>query len=558
MIRPDKKVGSYIMKENLIKVACYCRVSTKAEEQEQSFEAQQKYFKEKLNAKNGYNLVKIYADKGLSGTDFSKRIEFNKMLEECGIIKKEVKARETEIRKKYISVDYVADANVKPKFTLIYVKDSSRFARNTEVSRIISRLRDKGVYVYFEDLNKSTENPNEKMLIDFMFSMAEQESISRSTKVRFGNKQSAKDGKVRSIRLYGYKYNKEENSLRIIEEEAKTVKLIFKLRLDGYGGRAIVSELKKLGIKNRKGNDWGANTINRMLQNPTYCGKVVRNRWYSSRMYGKDIVALNDSSEWIMSDTDKVDKIINEEIYNQVQELIENNRVKVGRQRGVYHGYSELSRKIKCEQCGKYYVRNTDKGRIFYNCSTKKQHGVNKCSSRNIQQREIEELIEQYLHDGEYRKLTENSINLLIEKEKNKKATLYIGNNKEEIERINGEIVERKNRLSKLIDAFLDDDAEGATEIFKDKKKELTDRIHDLELELNKLTIGDKEREQQLNNMNEYIKILEEAYRIIPDEISMEDFINEYLYEIRVLEDGGLELVTYTHKGFEEIMSLMD
>ena len=112
--------------------------------------------------------------------------------------------------------------------------------------------------------------------------------------------------------------------------------------------------------------------------------------------------------------------------------------------------------------------------------------------------------------------------------------------------------------MSKLIDVFLDDDAEGATEIFKDKKKELTDRIHDLELELNKLTIGDKEREQQLNNMNEYIKILEEAYRIIPDEISMEDFINEYLYEIRVLEDGGLELVTYTHKGFEEIMSLMD
>lgn len=546
------------MKKDLIKVACYCRVSTKAEEQEQSFEAQQKYFKEKLSEKNGYDLVKIYADRGLSGTDFSKRIEFNRMLEDCGIIKKEVKARETEIRKQYISIDYVADASVKPKFTLIYVKDSSRFARNTEVSRIISRLRDKGVYVYFEDLNKSTENANEKMLIDFMFSMAEQESISRSTKVRFGNNQTAKEGKVRSIKLYGYKYNKDENSLNIIQDEAEVVKLIFKLRLEGNGGRAIATILDSKGIRNRKGNTWRANTINSMLQNPTYCGKVVRNRWFSSRMYGKDIVSLNDSSEWIINESDKVDKIIDEEIFNQIQDMIENNRVKVGRQRGVYHGYSELYGKIKCEKCEKYYVRNTDRGRVFYNCSTKKQHGIDMCNSRNVQQREIEALIEPYLHDGEYRKLTQKYISILIEKEENKKATLYIGNNKEEIDGIQRKIDEHTKRLSKLTDVFLEDDTEGATEIFKNKKNEITNEIYKLESQLNKLTISDKEKEMKLNNMNDYIKILEQSYKTIPDEISREDFINHYLYEIRVLEDGTLNLLTYTHKGYEEIVNLMN
>lgn len=528
------------------------------EEQEQSFEAQQKYFKEKLSEKNGYELVKIYADRGLSGTDFSKRVEFNKMLEDCGIIKKEVKARETEVRKQFISIDYVADASVEPKFTLIYVKDSSRFARNTEVSRIISRLRDKGVYVYFEDLNKSTENPNEKMLIDFMFSMAEQESISRSTKVRFGNMQSAKEGIVRSTRLYGYKYNKEENSLRILDDEAEVIKLIFKLRLEGKGGRAIVSELKRLGIKNRKGNDWRANTINGMLQNPTYCGKVVRNRWYSSRMYGKDIVKLNDTKDWIVEDSDKVDLIIDEETFQKIQDMIEYNREKVDRPKGKYHGYSEFVGKIKCEKCGKYYVRNTDRGRVFFNCSTKKQHGSKNCDSRNVQEREIEALIQPYLANGEYKNLTEKYINIFIEKENEKKATLYINANQEEIQRIKGKIDGYNNKLLKLTDAFLDDDTEGATEIFNIKKKELSNKIVELKNELNKLTINDRERQKILNDINEYIEILKENYNSIPSEINREDFIANYLYEIRVSENGELTLITYTHKGFEDISEIMN
>lgn len=544
--------------KDLIKVACYCRVSTKSDEQEQSFEAQQKYFKEKLSKENGYDLINVYADRGISGTDFSKREQFNKMLDDCGIIKKEVKARENEIRKQYISIDYVADPNVIPKFTLIYVKDSSRFARNTEVSRIISRLRDKGVYVYFEDLNKSTEDESQKMLIDFMFSMAEQESISKSKKVRFGNMQSAKAGKVRSIKLYGYKYNKENNTLRIIPKEAETVKLIFKLSLDGLGGRAIATELKKLGIKNRKGNDWRANTINSMLQNPTYCGKVVRNRWYSSRMYGKDIVKLNDSKDWIVEDTDKVDKIIDDDIFAKVQEQIESNRVTAGRQRGVYHGYSEFVGKIRCEKCGKYYIRNTDRGRVFYNCSTKKQHGIKNCDSRNVQEREIEALIEPYLTNGEYRKLTKKYIDLLIKKENEKKATLYISANQDEIKKIKEKIEEKSHKLSQLIDIFLDDNTEQGKEIFKNKKNKLTNEIHELESKLDKLTTSDKERERKLNNMNEYIRILEESYITIPDEISKEDFINNYLYEIIVHENGELELITYTHKGFEEINDLMN
>lgn len=546
------------MKKDLIKVACYCRVSTKSEEQEQSYEAQQAYFKEKLCEKNGFKLVEVYADRGTSGTDFHKREAFNRMLEDCGIIKKEVKVRESEIRKKYISIDYVVDADITPKFNLIYVKDSSRFARNTEVSRIITRLRDNGVCVYFEDINKSTENANEKMLLDFMFSMAEQESISRSDKVRFGNVQTAKEGIVRSMRLYGYTYNKEENSLRIIQDEAEVVKLIFELRLQGNGGRAITTILNERGIKNRKGKGWRANTINSMLQNEVYCGKVVRNKWYSSRMYGKDIVELNTRDKWIVEDTEKVDKIIDEETFEKVQDMIEDNRQKVGRSQGKYHGRSELAEKIKCEKCGKYYVRNTDRGRVFYNCSTKKQHGTKNCNSRNVQEREVEALIEHYLVSGEYKKITQKYIDLMIEKENEKKVTLYSSTNIEEVNHINVEIAEYKKKLAKLTEAFLDDDSEGATEIFNSKKKELNEKIKVLEVKRNKLTTTDKQKEEMLQKMDQFINYLLQEYDKTPEEISREDFINKYLYEIRVSENGELDLITYTQYGFNKIMELMN
>ena len=40
-----------------------------------------------------------------------------------------------------------------PKFNLILVKNTSRFARNVSVSDILNELKQCGVYVHFLDLN---------------------------------------------------------------------------------------------------------------------------------------------------------------------------------------------------------------------------------------------------------------------------------------------------------------------------------------------------------------------------------------------------------------------
>lgn len=64
----------------MLQVAAYCRVSTDKEDQANSFEAQQRYFREYIQRQPDWELQGIYADEGFSGTSTNKRVDFNKML----------------------------------------------------------------------------------------------------------------------------------------------------------------------------------------------------------------------------------------------------------------------------------------------------------------------------------------------------------------------------------------------------------------------------------------------------------------------------------------------
>ena len=64
----------------MLQVAAYCRVSTDKEDQANSFEAQQRYFRDYIERQPDWVLQGIYADEGISGTSTRKRVEFNKML----------------------------------------------------------------------------------------------------------------------------------------------------------------------------------------------------------------------------------------------------------------------------------------------------------------------------------------------------------------------------------------------------------------------------------------------------------------------------------------------
>ena len=70
-------------KKRHLRVAAYCRVSTKQEEQLNSYETQVRYYTDRINREPGWKLAGIYADKGITGTSMKKRDEFNKLIRQC-------------------------------------------------------------------------------------------------------------------------------------------------------------------------------------------------------------------------------------------------------------------------------------------------------------------------------------------------------------------------------------------------------------------------------------------------------------------------------------------
>ena len=539
-----------------IRACAYCRVSTNKDEQEQSFEAQQRYFKEKLSKENGYELIEVYADKGLTGTKFSNRTAFNQMLYDAGIDQKKNSANIAEFRNKYISINYYLSER-KPKFNLIYVKDSSRFARNTEVTVIINKLRDKGVFVYFEDLNKSTEKIDEMVLIDFMFTLAQQESLDKSNKVKFGNKRSAEAGKIRNGNLYGYIYNKDENTLREDKDEADIVRLIFSKRLEGKGSRIIARELAEEGIVNRAGKNFITNRIRLILTNPTYTGKLVRNRYEMSGTGVSKSKKYLDSEKWIIKDSDKVDSIIDKETFNRVQELITASTVS---DKGVYRGRKDLAGKIKCSICGKSYIRYSanykDKKYYYYVCTNKKKN-FNVCNNINIKETDMEQSFERYLNNGVYKEEVKIYINLLKIIIVDKASVIFKDVPVEKVNEIEAEINKYKKQLARLLDQLLEDETRAFKEVFDMKKTAINDKIRVLEEELKELTIDDKIKEEKLERLNSITEKIEAYEKNISEEITREDFIKEHLVKIIVAPNNTLTVIT---KGIEfttEVFSLL-
>ena len=57
-----------------MKVAVYCRVSTDKDDQINSFESQQKFFREYIDRQPNWELYEVYADEGITGSFLNKRL----------------------------------------------------------------------------------------------------------------------------------------------------------------------------------------------------------------------------------------------------------------------------------------------------------------------------------------------------------------------------------------------------------------------------------------------------------------------------------------------------
>ncbi|MCD8355937.1 MAG: recombinase family protein [Clostridia bacterium] len=233
--------------KQILRMAAYCRVSTKKEAQLDSLSHQKEFFAEYAE-KEGMKLAAVYADEGVSGRQLHHREQFLRMLEDAE----------------------------KDMFDLLVVKDISRFARNTvDCLQAIRTLKKLGISVRFISCGQESLGESEFILTVYA-SLAQEESANLSKRIKFGKDINAKKGRVPPF-LYGY--DRVDNfHLRRNPEEADVIQQIYSAYLDGEGTAYIATRLNEQGHRTKKGKKWDSRGVRRCLQNPIYCGILVNHK----------------------------------------------------------------------------------------------------------------------------------------------------------------------------------------------------------------------------------------------------------------------------------------
>ncbi len=358
----NERETKVVKKEKRMRVAAYCRVSAELEEQQSSYKLQVEYYTSYIQNNSDWIFAGIYADEGITGTNLKKRDGFNKLIKDCLL----------------------------GKIDMIITKSVSRFARNTlDCLATIRKLKEKNIAVFFEKENINTLDGSGEMLLTILSSLAQEESRSLSTNIKWGITKRFEKGEVQLNykRFLGYTKNN-EGQLVIVPEEAEVVKLIYKLFLEGYSTQSIANELEMRGIKTVTGKTkWNTSVILSILKNEKYMGDALLQKSYTVDYLTKKRVKNNGSVKQYYV-TNNHEGIIPKDIFYRVQEELA-RRSSLIRKNGKQKDKSKYSSKyiltdmMYCSECGQPYRRvtwykNREKA-IVWRCMSRLKNGKSNC-----------------------------------------------------------------------------------------------------------------------------------------------------------------------------------
>lgn len=356
-----------------LRVAAYCRVSSDKDDQLNSFEVQVEYYTDKISANPDWQMVKVYADEGISGTSLKKRDEFKKMIRAC---------REGRI-------------------DLILVKSVSRFGRNIiDVMRTVRALQARGIGIMFEKESIDTRNMNSEMMLAFHSAFSQSESESIRENVRWGIAKAFEQGKVRVGTMYGFAPGPDGETL-VDEEQADVIRKIAKWYLDGNSIVQICSLLEQAGIKTPRGKAiWSTSTVLSILTNEKYKGDALLQKTYRPSLFSDKAVKNNgDLPQYYVSEC--LPHILEPEIFDRIQEEVARRKAKrptsEKSQTGKYSGKYALSSLLICGRCGSYYRRVTwhrrGKVKVVWRCGSRQDSASNCRESPTLEETSLHESI---------------------------------------------------------------------------------------------------------------------------------------------------------------------
>ena len=230
-------------------------------------------------------------------------------------------------------------------------KSVSRFARNTvDTLTTVRKLKEKGIKVYFEKENIYTLDSKGELLITIMSSLAQEESRSISENTTWGQRKRFSDGKVSLPYKKFLGYERGEDGIpQIVEKEAKIVRLIYRLFLEGRTTTGIATHLTRLKVPTPAGKEkWTTSTIKSILTNEKYKGDALLQKSYTVDFLTKK-KKKNEGEVPQYYVENSHEAIISPEVFDMVQYEFEKRK---GR---VQSGANCFSSKIVCGDCGRFY-----------------------------------------------------------------------------------------------------------------------------------------------------------------------------------------------------------
>lgn len=471
---------------DILRVAPYARVSTDSEEQLNSYKSQVTYYTDLVKKREDWVLVDIYADEAITGTQVTKRENFQRMINDC----------------------------MDGKIDMIITKSISRFARNTlDTLKFVRMLKEKNIAVFFEDENINTLTMDGELLLVILSSVAQQEVENISANVKKGLKMKMKRGELVGFQsCLGYDYDPHDKSISINEAEADIVRYIFERYIDGAGAYVISKELTKLGYKTKNGNtEWHDTAVLGIIKNEKYKGDVLQGKTFTVDPISKRRLD-NYGEEDQFYVKNHHEPIISEEVFEKVQAILSKRGAN---RRGVEKGkrvkYSRkfaFSSKLECAFCGSNLSRRnwhsgSDHEKVIWQCVTATKKGKKYCPpSKAIEEKLLEDAFIE-----SYKLLCNNNSDVLDELVKRMETVLSSNDFQKRLIKVENEIHAVEQKRNKLVDMRLEETIDKAT--YEKKYSELESVLEGLSIEREQLEQSSNEEINMEKRVEHFRKVLE-------------------------------------------------
>jgi DNA invertase Pin-like site-specific DNA recombinase len=453
--KPSKRVKGKLIER--LKVAAYCRVSTDNVDQLNSYDSQIKHYRSLISEKEEWHLVGIYADAAITGTQVSKRVDFQRIINDA------------------LSGD----------IDMIITKSISRFARNTyDTLKYVRMLKEKGVAVFFEEENINTLTMDGELLLTILSSVAQQEVENISENVKKGLKMKMKRGELVGFHgCLGYDYNKDDKTLTVNRDEVEAIRYIFERYVNGAGTTIISRELNERGIKTKKGNTWANSSVLRIIKNEKYIGDMLMGKTFTVDPISKRRLS-NQGEEDKFYIKDHHEAIIDRDTFEAAQNMLSKrsySRMPKGSNatREKYSRKYAFSSKLECGYCNSNLSRRswhsgTKHHKVVWQCMLKTRKGKKYCDySKGVPENVIEQaFMESYsMISGKDRDLVDGFVQRL-------ESTLGSETISKKIKTINQKLNKLESKKKKLLDLLLDEKL--GSDLFEKSLKEIEDEIKTL------------------------------------------------------------------------------